>query len=122
MGESHEKLRRLPTAAGPDCPHCGLPQEELRTLEHDAVLLEPDLRVPAHVVPAERRWIELSNGRATVYGVCPVDGAQQCRVEHRLVCPGQALPDLWPWLTALREESRRRAERRRQTPILPEAG
>ncbi len=49
------------------------------TLEHDPVLLEPDITVEAHLVPAEHRWIAVSDGRVTVYGVCPVDGAQRCR-------------------------------------------
>lgn len=93
------------------CPYCGLLQDQVQTLERDPVLLEPGLRVAAHLVPAEFRWIELSDGRVTVYGVCPVDGGQQCRVEHRLACSGQELPDLWPWLTMLREENKRRAAR-----------
>ncbi len=93
------------------CPYCGLPQDRLPTLEQDWVLLEPGVTVVAHLVPAEYRWITLSDGRVTVYGVCPPDGAQRCRVEHRLACSGQELPDLWPWLTALRLENARRAAR-----------
>ncbi|MEV6161543.1 DUF6083 domain-containing protein [Streptomyces sp. NPDC052052] len=50
----------------------------------------------AHVVPAEYRWIETSDGRVAVYGVWPPDPFQRCRIEHRLACPEQALPDLWP--------------------------
>lgn len=69
------------------------------------------MRPPAHTVPAEYRWIELSDGRVTVYGVCPPDQFQCCRIEHRLACPQQALPDLWPWLTSLREENTGQAHR-----------
>ncbi|MEU1201195.1 DUF6083 domain-containing protein [Streptomyces sp. NPDC005813] len=101
------------------CPFCGLPQERVMTLEHDPVLLEPDITVEAHLVPAEHRWIALSDGRVTVYGVCPVDGAQRCRIEHRLACAGQQLPDLWPWLTALREENARAAARRAAGEVAP---
>jgi hypothetical protein len=99
------------------CPHCGLPQDRVATLEHDWVLLEPGMRVPAHLVPAEHRWIELSDGRVAMYGVCPVDGTQRCRIEHRLACAGQRRPDLWPWLTTLRDENKRMA--RRQEPAPP---
>lgn len=94
------------------CPFCGLPQDRVPTLEHDWVLLEPGVDVLAHLVPAEHRWITLSDGRVTVYGVCPPDPVQRCRIEHRLACAGQQLPDLWPWLTVLREENARAAERR----------
>ncbi|EFL34865.1 predicted protein [Streptomyces viridochromogenes DSM 40736] len=48
----------------------------------------------AHTVPAERRWIELSDGRVTVYGVCPPDPFQRCRIEHRPACSAQRLPDM----------------------------
>ncbi|WP_329579042.1 DUF6083 domain-containing protein [Streptomyces sp. NBC_01361] len=98
------------------CPYCGLPQDRVTTLEHDWVLLEPGMRVLAHLVPAEHRWIELSDGRVTVYGVCPVDGTQRCRIEHRLACAGQELPDLWPWLTTLRNENGRMARRQEPEP------
>ncbi|MEW2400296.1 DUF6083 domain-containing protein [Streptomyces sp. NPDC046862] len=103
------------------CPFCGLPQDRVLTLEHDWVLLEPDVNPPAHLVPAEHRWIVLSDGRVTVYAVCPPDGSQRCRVEHRLACAGQQLPDLWPWLTVLRLENGRRAERQAVgEPVLAE--
>lgn len=94
------------------CPFCGLPQDRVPTLEQDWVLLEPEVTVLAHLVPAEHRWITVSDGRVTVYGVCPPDPVQRCRIEHRLACAGQALPDLWPWLTVLREENARAAQRR----------
>ncbi|MFD7939633.1 DUF6083 domain-containing protein [Streptomyces sp. NPDC059755] len=95
------------------CPYCGLPQDRVLTLEQDWVLLEPGVDVLAHLVPAEHRWIVLSDGRVTVYGVCPPVPTQRCRIEHRLTCAARPLPDLWPWLTAMRAENARRAERSR---------
>ncbi|MFF8946381.1 DUF6083 domain-containing protein [Streptomyces sp. NPDC014864] len=65
-------------------------------------------------MPAEHRWIELSDGRVTVYGVCPPDPFQRCRIEHRLACSAQRLPALWPWLTMPRGENGRHAERQLQ--------
>jgi hypothetical protein len=62
----------------------------------------------------------VSDGRVTVYGVCPPVAEQRCRVEHRLACPGQELPDLWPWLTTLRGENRRASERRDDGDQSPE--
>lgn len=109
MGES-ERVHRLGSVLS-TCPRCGLPREQVQTLEQDPVMLEPGMRLLAHRVPAERRWIELSDGRVTVYGVNPVDGSQRCRIEHALACPGEPLPDLWPWLTTLREENARKAAR-----------
>ncbi|WP_260147800.1 DUF6083 domain-containing protein [Streptomyces sp. PanSC9] len=88
MGVSENAARRLGRARLL-CPYCGLLQERMATLEHDGVLLEPDTTPPAHVVPAERWWIETSDGRVTVYGVCPPDPFQRCRIEHRLACPEQ---------------------------------
>ncbi|MFJ3232680.1 DUF6083 domain-containing protein [Streptomyces sp. NPDC086787] len=122
MGASEGSTRRL-GGARLMCPHCGLPQERVATLEHDWVLLEPDMAPLAHVVPAEYRWIETSDGCVTVYGVCPPDPFQRCRIEHRLACPGQSLPDLWPWLTSLRGENERHAERLNEPepPLPPEA-
>ncbi|MGW4671336.1 DUF6083 domain-containing protein [Streptomyces sp. NPDC004324] len=57
-------------------------------------VLEPDMAPLAHLVPAEYRWIETSDGRVAVYGVRPPDPFQRCRIEHRLACPEQTLPDL----------------------------
>ncbi|MFJ9362512.1 DUF6083 domain-containing protein [Streptomyces mirabilis] len=111
MGVIEEGPRRIGAGQVFTCPYCGLPQDRVPTLDHDWVLLEPKVTVLAHLVPAEHRWIVVSNGRVTVYGVCPPVAEQRCRIEHRLTCPGQELPDLWPWLTAMREESRRASER-----------
>ncbi|MDT6984723.1 DUF6083 domain-containing protein [Streptomyces lusitanus] len=118
MGPSDEKPRRLDGGQS-RCPRCGLLGDWVATLEHDWVLLEPDMRPLAHTVPAGRRWIELSDGRVTVYAVCPPEQFQRCRVEHDLACPAQPLPDLWPWLTSLRIENARRVERQND-PEYPE--
>ncbi|MFJ4754986.1 DUF6083 domain-containing protein [Streptomyces sp. NPDC088763] len=118
MGVLGEKPRRL-GGGRLRCLHCGLLQDRVATLEQEWVLLEPDMSPLAHTVPAEHRWIELSDGRVTVYGVCPPDPFQRCRIEHRLACPEQSLPDLWRWLTSLREENARRAQRQRDPEPLP---
>lgn len=110
MGAFEEGLHRLGIGQS-RCLYCGLLSDRVATLEHDWVLLEPDMTPLAHMVPAEHRWIELSDGRVTVYGVGPPDPSQRCRIEHRLACSAQPLPDLWPWLTTLRSENGRRAER-----------
>ncbi|WP_308789261.1 DUF6083 domain-containing protein [Streptomyces sp. 1-11] len=76
----------------------------------------------AQTVPAEHRWIELCDGRVTVYGVCPPGPFPRCRIEHRLACSAQWLLDLWPWLTMLRGENGRHAERQLQAdPEPPES-
>ncbi|MEV4439621.1 hypothetical protein AB0K09_11450 [Streptomyces sp. NPDC049577] len=36
-----------------------------------------------------------------------------------MACPEQPLPDLWPWLTALRGENARQAERNEPEPPSP---
>ncbi|WP_324614221.1 DUF6083 domain-containing protein [Streptomyces kebangsaanensis] len=118
MGVFEEEPRRLGRGKS-RCPYCGLLGERVATLEHDWVLLEPDMAPLAHTVPAEHRWIVLSDGRVTGYGVCPPDPYQRCRIEHRLACSAQPLPDLWPWLTALRDENERRAKRQ-EDPEPPE--
>ncbi|MFG3083517.1 DUF6083 domain-containing protein [Streptomyces parvulus] len=118
MGVSSEEPRRLGGGRS-HCSYCGLPQDRVATLEHDWVLLEPDMNPLAHTVPAEHRWIELSDGRVAVYEVCPPDQSQRCRIEHRLACPAQSLPDLWPWLTTLRGENARQVERQTDPEPLP---
>ncbi|WP_445280995.1 DUF6083 domain-containing protein [Streptomyces sp. DSM 118148] len=91
----------------------------LKCPRQDSKLPHPPL---AHTLPAEHRWIEVSDGRVTVYGVCPPDPLQRCRIEHRLACSAQRLPDLWPWLTMLRGENGRHAERQVQAePEPPES-
>lgn len=110
MGATDDGVHRLDVGQFA-CPFCGLPQDRVATLEQDWVLLEPGVDVLAHLVPAEHRWIGLSDGRVTVYGVCPPEADQRCRIEHRLACSKQSLPDLWPWLTVLREENARAADR-----------
>jgi hypothetical protein len=127
MGALEEEPRRIGTGRS-HCLYCGLPADRVATLEHDWVLLEPDMAPLAHTVPAEHRWIVLSDGRVAVYGVCPPDPFQRCRIEHRLACSEQALPDLWPWLTTLRGENGRRVKRQddpeppQPTETLPDVG
>ncbi len=122
MGDYQDEPPRL-RAGQPHCPHCGLPVDRMATDEHDWVLLEPDMTPLAHVVPPQHRWITRSDGRVTVYAVSPPDPAQRCRIEHRLACAAQPLPDLWPWLTTLRTENHRRAQRRAQpAQDWPDAG
>ncbi|WP_079162937.1 DUF6083 domain-containing protein [Streptomyces canus] len=118
MGALEEGPRRL-RGGKSRCLSCGLPADRVATLEYDWVLLEPGMEPLAHTVPAEYRWIALSDGRVTVYGVCPPDPFQRCRIEHRLACSAQPLPDLWPWLTSLRGENQRRVERQTE-PEPPE--
>ncbi|MGK5733806.1 DUF6083 domain-containing protein [Streptomyces sp. URMC 124] len=120
MGVLDEGPHRLGGGQSP-CLYCGLLADRLATLEQDWVLLEPGMTPLAHAVPPEHRWIVMSDGRVTVYGVCPPDPSQRCRIEHRLACSAQPLPDLWPWLTSLRAENGRRAERQkdRQPPEPP---
>jgi hypothetical protein len=115
MGVAEEQPRRIGDGQSA-CLYCGLPQDRVATLEHDWVLLEPGVRILAHLVPAEHRWIELSDGRVAVYGVFPAERDQRCRIDHRLGCPKQPLPDLWPWLTTLRQENARAADRQDPEP------
>jgi len=115
MGAVEERPRRIGSGQSA-CPYCGLAQDRAATLDGDWVLLEPAARVLAHLVPAEHRWIELSDGRVTVYGTFPAARDQQCRIAHALACSRQALPDLWPWLTALRAENARAAARQDPEP------
>ncbi|MGW0815549.1 DUF6083 domain-containing protein [Streptomyces viridiviolaceus] len=89
MGLSQGEPRRM-NGGQLRCPYCGLLQDRVATLEHEWVLLEPDMTPLAHTVPTEHRWIELSDGRVTV--VCPPDPFQRCRIEHRLACSWHRLP------------------------------
>ncbi|GAA0309004.1 DUF6083 domain-containing protein [Streptomyces polychromogenes] len=122
MGDYQDEPRRL-SAGQPHCPYCGLPVDRVATLDHDWVLLEQDMAPLAHIVPAQHRWIVLSDGRVALYGVCPPVPDQRCRIEHRLACPAQPLPDLWPWLTTLRTENDRQSRRREESAReWPDAG
>lgn len=91
------------------CPECGLPWEPVPTDDHDWIMLEPDFAAPTHTVPPRQRWY-VRQGWAVLDDSCPKP-SQQCRIAHALACPDQELPDLWPWLTALREECDRKVQR-----------
>ncbi|WP_244177543.1 DUF6083 domain-containing protein [Streptomyces atriruber] len=91
------------------CPRCGLPWEPVPTDDHDRVMLEPDFYAPAHTVPPRQRWY-VRQGWAVQDDSCPRP-SRQCRIAHALAYPEQELPDLWGWLTALREEIPRQAGR-----------
>ncbi|MEU1851870.1 DUF6083 domain-containing protein [Streptomyces sp. NPDC019990] len=112
----------------PLCPDCGLVGERHATYYGAHVLLEPDMTVPAHMVPAWHRWYVDSGGTAwNSRGDEPAPGAV-CRVPHRIACPGlrQEEIGLWRWLEALRAENARRAWRRADAETgpgaLPDAG
>lgn len=123
------------TAAGPparpECPDCGLTGERYPTWTNAWVLLEPlepRETLPAHMVPPRQRWMIDSNGRAwNTHDAEPTPGGE-CRIAHRLVCPGLALPERpepWPWLRTVREENARRAQRKADEEAfgsLPDAG
>ncbi|MFJ8541241.1 DUF6083 domain-containing protein [Streptomyces sp. NPDC093586] len=65
-------------------------------LEQVRVSPEPSMKPLTHEVPMERRWTELSGGRATVYGMCPPSQFPRSRIEHGRAGPAQPLSDLWP--------------------------
>ena len=109
--------------APPECPHCGLSAERHVTYYGTHVLLEPDVPVPAHLVPAWHRWYVDSDGTAwNSREDEPAPGAA-CRIPHRIACPGLSLEEtgLWRWLAAVRAENARRARRRADEEGLPEA-
>ncbi|MYT31491.1 MULTISPECIES: DUF6083 domain-containing protein [unclassified Streptomyces] len=116
MGVSEDRPHRLggtPSRCPQTrCPRWGLPCDRVPTLEHEEILLEPDMTPLAHTVPPDHRWIELSDGQVALYGVCPPVPDQRCRIEHELACPALPPPDPWCRLTALRHENARRAARR----------
>ncbi|MEW2393153.1 DUF6083 domain-containing protein [Streptomyces venezuelae] len=104
--------------APPVCPDCGLPGDRYPTWTNTWVLLEPvepRETLPAHMVPARQRWLIDSDGHAwNTHDAEPTPGAE-CRIAHRLVCPGlhgSERPDPWPWLTVWRQENERRAQRK----------
>ncbi|MEU3886367.1 DUF6083 domain-containing protein [Streptomyces sp. NPDC029041] len=114
--------------APPECPHCGLTGERHITYYGTYVLLEPDMPVPAHMVPAWHRWYVDSNGTAwNSREDEPAPGAV-CRVPHRIACPGLSPEEagIWRWLDAVREENARRARRKADggtgPAALPDAG
>lgn len=86
-----------------------MPWEPVPTDDHDWIMLEPDFAPAAHTVPPRQRWY-VRQGWAVLDDGCP-QPRQKCRVAHALACPDQELPDLWPWLTTLRKESHRKAQR-----------
>ncbi|MFE7357934.1 DUF6083 domain-containing protein [Streptomyces sp. NPDC057543] len=112
--------------ASPDCPFCDLRQDRYAThYEGHWVLLEPRITVPAHTVPPRRRWIITSDGAAmNLWDAEPLPGTR-CRIAHRTVCPYLQPEDPWPWITALRQENERRAQRLFNLPDdwdLPDTG
>ncbi|MFE6407568.1 DUF6083 domain-containing protein [Streptomyces sp. NPDC057837] len=99
--------------APPRCPTCGFMADRCVTYYGRHVLLEPDLRVPAHRVPPWHRWYVDSDGTAwNSRDDEPAPGAV-CRVPHRIVCPALRLEEAgpWVWLDALRQEREHRARR-----------
>ncbi|MEV2215565.1 DUF6083 domain-containing protein [Streptomyces sp. NPDC050997] len=51
------------------------------------------------------------NGVAWNAGDAEPAPGMACRIAHRLACPGLEPMDLWRWLTAMREENARKAQR-----------
>lgn len=98
--------------ARPDCAHCGLPQDRYPAYYSGYwVLLEPRIVVDAHTVPPRRRWILTPDGTAmNLWDAEPLPGTR-CRIAHRAVCPCLPREDEPPWVTAVREENGRRAQR-----------
>ncbi|MFC9510284.1 DUF6083 domain-containing protein [Streptomyces sp. NPDC057002] len=114
--------------APPVCPNCGLVGDRRVTYYGWHVLLEPDMPVPAHMVPAWHRWYVDANGTAwNSRADEPAPGAV-CRIPHRIACPGLRLEEigLWRWLDAVRTENARRAWRKADEEAtrepLPDAG
>ncbi|MCX4706749.1 DUF6083 domain-containing protein [Streptomyces sp. NBC_01373] len=107
----------------PVCPECGLMADRFPTYSEAWVLLEPLDPVealPSHFVPPGERWMVDGNGVAWNAGDAePAQGAV-CRIAHRLACPGLEPVDLWRWLTAVRAENARKAQRLFNPPRLPE--
>lgn len=109
--------------APPICPECGLNADRFPTYTDAWVLLEPLDPVevlPSHFVPPGQRWMVDENGVAWNAGDAEPAPGMACRIAHRLACPGLEPLDLWRWLTAMREENARKAQRLFNPPRLPE--
>ena len=79
--------------APPECPHCGLSAERHVTYYGTHVLLEPDVPVPAHLVPAwHRRYVDSDGTAWNSREDEPAPGAA-CRIPHRIACPGLSLEE-----------------------------
>ncbi|MGW0551002.1 DUF6083 domain-containing protein [Streptomyces altiplanensis] len=109
--------------AGPDCPDCGLAGDRYPTHYNRWILLEPLPALPAHAIPPRQRWLigNSTDGEGLAWNTGdeePPPGAE-CRIAHRLVCPGVRRGDVLPWLAALREENRLRAARLDAKRTLP---
>ncbi|MEW1692946.1 DUF6083 domain-containing protein [Streptomyces sp. NPDC091265] len=110
----------------PDCPHCGLPQDRYRTqYTGHWVLLEPRIHVAAHTLLPRRRWLLSPDGVAmNLWDAEPLPDTR-CRIAHRAVCPHLPREGEPPWVTAIRQENERRAQRLFDLPdpwTLPETG
>lgn len=111
--------------APPLCPDCGLKGDRYPTWTGAWILLEPvhpRETLPSHFVPPRQRWIIDGDGHAwNSHDAEPTPGAE-CRISHRIVCPGldpSERDDLWPWLTSWREENARSARRKADGEGLP---
>ncbi|MET8788370.1 DUF6083 domain-containing protein [Streptomyces sp. NPDC004589] len=100
--------------APPLCPNCGLMGERRATYTGQHVLFEPGFTVPAHLVPGGHRWHVDTDGTAWNGGLDEPPQGTVCRIPHQLACPGLTLDEIkpWRWLTAVREENTRRAQRK----------
>ncbi|MFF9815014.1 DUF6083 domain-containing protein [Streptomyces sp. NPDC014006] len=100
--------------APPQCPHCGLAGDRLRTYTGQHVLLEPGLRMPAHLVPGGHRWHVDGNGVAWNGGLDEPRPGETCRIPHRLACPGLTSDEIepWRWLAAVRDRNGASARRK----------
>ncbi|MFH9013742.1 DUF6083 domain-containing protein [Streptomyces sp. NPDC017943] len=108
--------------APPVCPACGLVGDRCVTYYGRHVLLEPDLPVPAHMVPAWHRWYVDSDGTAWNSRESEPEPGAVCRIPHRITCPALRLEEagLWRWLDAVRAENARAALRRAAVGPAPE--
>ncbi|MFI8346735.1 DUF6083 domain-containing protein [Streptomyces sp. NPDC085596] len=107
----------------PNCRHCGLTCDRRVTYYGIHVLLEPDLFVPAHMVPAWHRWYVDTNDTAWNSREAEPSPGGFCRIPHLIACPGLKLEEigLWRWLDAVRQENARRARRKADGEDAPEA-